>query len=159
MPAEASIALLAVLLLATQEGQVPFPFGKQVPLYLCRLVIAASSLLCSWAGEMNAHFCSWLQKAWLVSSSAHGCQNICEGKEAILVKRQECPQKKPTWQQSTGEAPGVPSKAFLAQVTCKNNLKCSSSLCPVTPLVITGAMERPLRFLGKTNSPDNSAAR
>lgn len=30
------------------------------------------------------------------------------------------------------------------------NLRCSSSLCPVTPLVITGATERPLRLLGKS---------
>lgn len=61
----------------------------------------------------------------------------------ILVKRQECPQKKPTWQQSTEEAPGISSKTFLAfwHKSLAKNLRCSSSLCPVTPLVITGAME------------------
>lgn len=70
-----------------------------------------------------------------------------------LVKGEECPQKKPTWQQSTGEAPGISSKTFLVffgRSHLQKNLRCSSSLCPVTPLVITGAMERPLRFLEKS---------
>lgn len=57
LPAEASIALLAVLL-AIQKGHVPFPFGKQVLLYLCRSLIAAGSLLRSWAGESQE--CSFL---------------------------------------------------------------------------------------------------
>lgn len=49
LPAEASIALLAVLLPAIQEDWIPF--GTQALPYLCRSAIAASSLLCSWAGE------------------------------------------------------------------------------------------------------------
>lgn len=58
LPAEASIALLAVLLPAIQEGHGPFPFGTQALPYLCRSLVAASSLLCSWAGESEG--CSFL---------------------------------------------------------------------------------------------------
>lgn len=39
---------------------------------------------------------------------------------------------------------------FFWQKSLAKKLRCFSSLCPVTPLVITEAMERPLKFLGKS---------
>lgn len=69
----------------------------------------------------------------------------------ILVKRQECPQKKPIWQHGTGEAPGISSQTFLPfwhkSLTKKPELYLIPLPCDTS---CHGAMERPLRFLGKT---------
>lgn len=135
LPAEASIALLAVLLLAIQEGHVP-----QVLLYLCRSLIAASSLLC-WRKSGMLIFVPGSRRPDLCPALPMAVKIFEKGKKQlkVLVKRQECPQKKSTWQQSRGKHQGFSARLswLFGTSDLQKNLRCSSSLCLVTPLVIT----------------------